>query len=326
MNPFKNFIPYHVPTEFVTAAQDHYADHDVPNMTTVSKDPEGSAWRTVGLTLTPAGDHFHLLDGIGVLLWLQFNERILPGAVRDEHLAKRIAEITERQGYKPGRKEYAQIKDEVTFELLPKAFIKRSVVPVLILRPHWLLVCTSSAKRADDALAFLNGLFHGTALWQPRLAAPMKSPIECLSAIARTTPGRDDMFEASSAAVLKGENKRTIRIKDRDIYGEEVRELLTASGYEVHELDLNYYTQGRDEDPTAHLTLTDKLVFKGIRLTDQCLTRARDKENWEQDFHSFAWLIGEEYRQLALEVCREMGGLRLPEESKSPSTPDDDEL
>lgn len=319
MNHFKSFIPYYVPPEFITAMRGKYL------AVTPVEDPEGSSWRTVGLTTTPAGDYIHPLDGIGVLFWLQFNERILPGSVRDEHLAKRIAELTERQGYKPGRKEYAQIKDEVTFELLPKAFIKRSVVPVLLLRPYWLLVCTSSSKRADDALAFLNGLFHGTDHWHPKLATPMKSPIECLSEIARTTPGDFDMFEASSAAVLKGENKRTIRIKDRDIYGDEVQEILSTADYGVHELGLNYYSDP-GEECSASLILTEKMVFKGIRLTDQVLTKAQDEEGKQQDFRGLAWLIGEEYRQLANNVFVAMGGLRLPEKPTPASAADDDEL
>lgn len=323
-NPFKSFIPYYVPLAFVTAAQDHYADHPDAATPWRATDPEAGAWRKIGLTPTPVGDYFHTLDGIGVLFCVQFNERILPGAVRDEHLARRIAEITERQGYKPGRKEFAQIKDEVTFELLPKAFIKRSVVPVLLLRPHWLLVCTSSAKRADDVMAFLHNMYSGTDNWRPAFAVPMKSPIDSLNSIARTTPGRYDVFEAASAAVLKGENKRTIRIKDRDIYGDEVQELLTNDTYDVHELGLTYYPKGRDDEGNIRLTVTDKMVFKGLTLSDARLA----KEDGEQDFHSYAWVVGEEYRVLASTLFDSMGGLRLPEPSTTPAAPatDDDEL
>lgn len=143
-HPFKNFIPYAVAAVVQDKLRDAYLtqvdgtdENDLLDALVERqvRDPGEHDWRSFGfvqplstddgLLVSPTSGIYHLA--------IQFNERILPAKVRDEHVAKRIAAIEERDGRKVHKKEYAQVRDEVQFELLPKAFIKRSMVHVLSL-------------------------------------------------------------------------------------------------------------------------------------------------------------------------------------------------
>lgn len=65
-----------------------------------------------------AGDH--------LLISLGFEKKLLPSSVINQFAKARAAEIEEREGYKPGRKQMKEIKEAVTDELLPRD--RKSVV------------------------------------------------------------------------------------------------------------------------------------------------------------------------------------------------------
>ncbi len=50
---------------------------------------------------------------------------LLPTTVVNQVTRARAAEIEEQQGYKPGRKQLKELKEQVTEELLPRAFSNR---------------------------------------------------------------------------------------------------------------------------------------------------------------------------------------------------------
>lgn len=306
---FKSFIAYQIPPAFVLEqlTLSDTLEPPAPEDAHIARDPEGSAWRAAGLISGDRG-YFHNLNGAGVLLRVQINERILPAAVRDEHLKQRVEDVERRQGFKVGRKDFAQLKDEVIFELLPKAFIKRTVVPVMFVAPHWMFIFTSSPKRADDTIAVLNGVFSGNDRWQPRLVSTIGNPVNTLNTIAREAPGDEDQFEADTSAVLKGEDKKTIRIKDLDVYGHEVDRLL-REGYDVHELAVSFYAEPAHDEPTLQFVINDKLVFKRLALTGQSAEKITADEH-DDLFHALAWLTMSECRVAAAALFDLMGGVR----------------
>lgn len=90
------------------------------------------------------------------LLMLKQEKRLLPSSVINEHLQVKIDDFEIAEGHAPSHKIRTQMKDDLTLELLPKAFTKSSRIPVLIFpRQGWLFVLSSSAKSADDTTAFL---------------------------------------------------------------------------------------------------------------------------------------------------------------------------
>ena len=110
---FKNFVVYNHDMDIDRDVM----QHEVPALT----DPNGQTWSTVGLVpVTDEGFIFHSLDGMGLLFCVQFNERILPAKVRDEHFRKTLDAIEQREGRKPTKKEYAELRDEAERDLLPQ--------------------------------------------------------------------------------------------------------------------------------------------------------------------------------------------------------------
>lgn len=281
----------------------------------MGSDPAPTSWRSQGLTLNFNGSAVHQIEPGKWLMQLQFNERILPGKVRDEFLSKRVAEFDEREGRKPGKKDYAMLKEEVEFELLPKAFIRRSQVPVIFLgKQRMVLIGTSSPKRADEVMALLHGFFDNMTKSETHWfgLTPVGNIVECLGFIAKggvSTDNEDNFFVADSA-VLRGTEKQTIRIKDKDIGGHDVQELLKQQ-YDVHELAFAYDPNGNEDEPLASFTFSDKMVFKRLKLNDGVArVEYGTVETTEQQTEAVIWLTARTAQEIVVNLMGEFGGYK----------------
>lgn len=124
---FKNIITYAIPGEWN------------PDLTLVEEALTRSKFVECGASqeksmgwVEPRGEEngpmLESVDGQW-LLKLQIETKVLPGAVVKEQSAKRIAQITEQTGRRPGKKEARDIREDMRTELLTKAFPKN--------RPLW---------------------------------------------------------------------------------------------------------------------------------------------------------------------------------------------
>ena len=68
---------------------------------------------------------------IGDAIWLTVGgeDRLLPGAVVNDMLAKKLAEIEQKEGRKPGGRTRKRLKDDLVHELLPRAFVQARAAP-----------------------------------------------------------------------------------------------------------------------------------------------------------------------------------------------------
>ena len=91
-----------------------------------------------------------------MLLMLGTEKKLLPASVINQVTKARAAEIEEQQGFKPGRKQMKELKEQVTDELLPRAFSIRRDTRVWIDPVNgWLVVDSSSPAKADEILKLL---------------------------------------------------------------------------------------------------------------------------------------------------------------------------
>lgn len=281
-----------------------------------SKDPSATSWRSQGLIPAVEREFMYPIEAGVFLMHVQFNERILPGKVRDEFLAERLKNFEDREGRKMNKKDYAVLKEEVEFELLPKAFIRRSQVPVLFFcRQKMLMVCTSSAKRADEVIALLYGFFNNAMGSEPAFFhMDTQNPIVgTLTAIAKNDFETDDgttYFEVGTSAVLRGEGKQTIRIKDKDIEAGDIHKLL-MQGYDVHELGMAFSPNGDTENPLLTFSFNDKGVFKSLKFNDGVAkVEMGHAETSAEQLTSVIWLTARTYRDLVLNLVTEFGGYK----------------
>jgi len=97
----------------------------------------------------------YALDG-QYLLNLRTDKKLLPTTVINQVAKAKAQEIEEQQGFKPGRKQMKEIKEQVTDELLPKAFsIYRDTRVWLDTRNHWLVIDAAAAAKSDEVLGLL---------------------------------------------------------------------------------------------------------------------------------------------------------------------------
>jgi recombination associated protein RdgC len=248
-SPFKSFIPFTCNTGFSSASTSFKA-----------ADPSPSSWRSMGLVVPIPGDDEDALlvkVEVGSLMMVQINERILPGKVRDEELKKRVAKLEAAEGRKVSKKEYAELRDQTEFDLLPRAFIRRSNIPVFFCRRDtvgqmWMLVFTSSQKKADDVLALLKAVFGD--LWRPQQVQGKGSVVSVLTDLVKND--ENDIWTPGRSGVLKGSEKRTVRVKDGEIVSSRIIGLI-LDGYEFHEVEILH----GDEHS---FVVNDNLCFKRV--------------------------------------------------------------
>jgi recombination associated protein RdgC len=92
----------------------------------------------------------------GDATWLAMGgeDKILPGSVVNDMLAKKLAEIEQKEGRKPGGRTRKRIKDELITDLLPRAFVKPSRTDALIDLGHGVVaVDTSSRKTGENVVS-----------------------------------------------------------------------------------------------------------------------------------------------------------------------------
>ena len=109
-----------------------------------------------------------------VLTLVQEKRQIPAGTIKREQEA-RFAKFEERVGRKPKKAERDSIKDEVFQSLIPRAFIKefRTAIWIDLTRSR-VIVDASSAKQAEDALAFLRKTLGSLPVVPLTLEAPVE--------------------------------------------------------------------------------------------------------------------------------------------------------
>lgn len=343
-NFFKNFIPFELNMPAFKAFKSYAEDGVFDALEScLATDPTGGQWSRIGLVEPMPADSLIMdLDGSAYLMAVQINERILPAKVRDEAVQKKADRLVESMGRKLGKKEYAELRDEVEIELLPKAFIKRTKIMVALREQNdtpFMLVFTSSMKKAEAVFLMIKHALCD----QP--AAPVHVELrafpiqmsgnvtEVLTTLAIDGVSNSDdrqglLLHTDKNIVIKSiEDKRTFRIKDRTVEAHDVQSLLNQEGYKAVELGL---THGSEEDEKMFCTVSDKLIFKGCTIPEKL------REEDQSDLFANSFMAVRTYMNFLQLFAAECGGFVHPnfnadeqesDQAEEPqSTEDDDEL
>jgi DNA recombination-dependent growth factor C len=322
----KAFIPYAINPDLAEWCRKAVKRPDAARKAVdlfIAKDPDDHEWNSLGLVEPMAGESLvHDLDGAAYMLMYQIAERKLPASVRDEKIHERYKELSEREGRALNKKEFAQLKEDVESSLLPQAFIVRKFIPVLVTEDT-LLVCTSSASQCEKILAKLVRLCEVRKVKiEISGGSYAMSPGALLGQIARDGQVQIDddgmeMLHAGKSAKFKGEDKRTITVKDRSLLCDELVKITTDPQYAVTELRLHAEIGGEE---VSEFTLTDKMIFKGFKLTDVSLAGI---QNDTDDLHATYWLLAKEMLRALDAVTSALGE---GDAGVPPADEDDDEL
>lgn len=99
-----------------------------------------------------ATEDAQMLNRIGDAIWITIGseDRLLPGAVVNDMLAKKLADIEQKEGRKPGGRTRKRLKDELIVDLLPRAFIKPGRIDAIIDLEHGLVIVDTSSRKTGE--------------------------------------------------------------------------------------------------------------------------------------------------------------------------------
>ncbi|MGL1833601.1 recombination-associated protein RdgC [Rhodocyclaceae bacterium SMB388] len=219
-----------------------------------SQDQESRGW------VSPTNDDF-LVHRVGGhwLIALGFEQRLLPSSVVKQEAEERAEDIAAQQGYKPGRKQMKELREQIMQEFLPRAFTRRRRVHAWI-DPvgGWLGIDAPSQTRAEDVLEALRQAMDSLPL---SLLRTERSPTSAMAdwlasgeAPAGFTIDQDCELRSVS------EDKAAVRYVRHTLEGDEVRGHL-ESGKLPTRLALTF-------DDRLSFVLTDKLEIKRLDFLD----------------------------------------------------------
>lgn len=122
-------------------------------------EPSSSGW------IPPLGRHgeelVHVANGCA-LVCMRREDRVLPPAVVREEVQERVAGIEDNEARAVGARERRRMRDEVIFELMPRAFTRSThTYAYLALASGWLVVDSASLKTAEELLVLLGHSLRG---------------------------------------------------------------------------------------------------------------------------------------------------------------------
>ncbi len=190
---------------------------------------------------------------------LKKEDKVLPSTVVRDILDEKILQIQEMEARSVGRKEKQELKDNITDDLLPRAFTRSSKVEAVIDSKHqYLWINQSNSNKAENLLSKLRQALGGL---EARLPKTKQSPGSLMTEWLTQRHGAGG-FELDTDCELKGlgDAAPTIRISNQDLTADEVTSHL-ETGKVVTQLGLTWQDQIR-------FVLTQDLTFKRIQYLD----------------------------------------------------------
>ncbi len=260
------------------------------------QDQETRGW------VSPMGDDFlvHRVAG-NWLISLGVEQRLLPSSVVKQEAEDRAEDIAAQQGYKPGRKQMKELREQIMQEFLPRAFTRRRKMFAWI-DPEggWLCIDAPSQARAEDMLELLRQTLDVLPV---TLLRTERSPS---SAMADWLAGHEAPagFSIDQDCELRSvtEEKAVVRYVRHTLEGDEVRGHL-ESGKMPTRLALTF-------DDRVSFVLTEKLEIKRLDFLDVVKEKAEESgaEDARALFDAEFSLMAGELKLLLPAVIEALGG------------------
>ena len=296
---FRNARPYRLPGRLGIGASDlSQRLSRRPFQPCRPSQPVSSGW--VAALSDDASDFVHK-SGDYWLIRLQREERLLPASVIRSEVNSRIQEIQTVQGRRVQRKERLDIVDEVTQDLMPRAFTKSQHLEALINdREGWVWVNTASAARAEELLSLLR---EGLGNLPVVIPDTQKSPVIVMSQWV-LNGGLPEGISLGGDLDLEDpeEDGGVVRVRGMCLESDEIRRHI-ESGKQAVRLALSWQDQVNfvvDKDLSLRrIRFGDELKVVNEELYEDVLAR-RDAD---------CLLMGETLSTLQTAIARTFGGI-----------------
>ena len=208
---------------------------------------------------------------IGEAIWLTVGgeDKILPSSVVNDLLGKKLAEIEEKEGRKPGGRTRKRIKEDLVHELLPRAFVKPSRTDALIDLEHgFVAVDSSSRKSAEDVVSQIRGALGSFP------ALPLNAEVAPRNILTGWIAGEPlpEGLTLGEECELKDamDGGAVVKCQNQDLQGDEIAKHLEA-GKQVTRLALTL-------DDHLSFVLGEDLVIRKLKFLEGAVDQLENTE------------------------------------------------
>jgi len=236
-----------------------------------------------------------------LLVSLKREDKVLPAGVIRDRVEQKAGEIEAAEHRKIGRKEKLAIKEQITDDLLPRAFVRSGrMAAYLDTRRRWVMVDSGTASKSEALVSKIREALPPFPAALPRTKiAPHTAMTDWLA--AGEAPGG---FELDADCELKdsSENGAVVRCVRMDLTADEIRQHI-ATGKQVTKLGLIWNDRVR-------FVLTDTLQLKRIQFLDVLQDEASQAgDDSASLFEATFTLMSEELGELVDALVEMLGGL-----------------
>ncbi|WP_031434503.1 recombination-associated protein RdgC [Methylomarinum vadi] len=276
---FKNLAVYRFTEPFTTSVDEFEEKLQEKRFRPCGSHDESSLGWTAPLG-KGAEQLVHAANGF-FMVALKKEEKVVPAAVVNEMLQEKIDDIEEREARKLARKERTRIKDELIFELLPKAFaFSRKTYAYIDPKGGWIVVDAAAAKKAEDLLSTLRQCLGSLPVVPLNTA---ENPVAIMTdwLMNQTSPG-DISIEDECELRSQSDEGAIVRCKRHDLTLPEIKNHLD-NDKQVIKLALNW------ADRLSFL-LDEHLAVKRLKFLDLIqdqvadIDAGTDVERFDADF------------------------------------------
>ncbi len=293
---FKNLQIYRLPSPWAMTSEQletYLAPHAFAPCN--SMDMQNQGWDTP----RPNGKLVHSVNR-QMLIMLGTEKKLLPAMVINQVSKAKAIEIEEQQGFKPGRKQMREIKEQVTDELMPRAFsIRRDTMAWIDPVNGWLVIDAASPSKADELLKLLLKSVAEMPLTGLHVAlSPVTAMTDWLvadEAPSGFTVDQDTELQSSS------ESKATVRYVRHTLEADDIRRHI-AAGKQCTRLALTWSDR-------ISFVLTENLTIKRITPLD-VIKESSDStaQNDDERFDSDLMLMTGEINRMLSDLVAALGG------------------
>lgn len=229
-------------------------------------------------------------------IWLTVGgeDKLLPSAVVNDLLAKKVAELEQREGRKPGGRARKRLKEDLVHELLPRAFVRPSRTDAMLDLEHGLCIVDSASRKSAEGVVseIRNALGSFPAL-------PLNAEIAPRSVLTGWIAGEPlpHGFSLGEECELKdaAEHGAVVKCQHQELQSDEIAKHL-ESGKQVTRLALVL-------DDHVSFVLGEDLVIRKLKFLDGAVDQLEGTET--EDIRAeldarFALMAGELKRLFAL--------------------------
>ena len=237
------------------------------------------------------------------LLALGVEQKLLPASVVKQFAKDRAKEIEEREGRKLGRKEMRELREQITDELLPRAFIRRRTTYGWIDPINgWLIIDAGAQAKAEEFIEHLRKSIKEIPIKSLKL-------IHAPSALMTTWISENEApagFTIDQDLELRSPEEATVRYAKHALEGDEIRQHI-ARGKTATRLGMTW-------NDKISFMLTDSAQVKRLAFLDILKEAAEaQSDNAAEQFDlDFALMTGELARLLD-DLIEAIGGEQIQE-------------